>query len=407
MALLMGGKIIINILYISTAFPKEELGSTIFTDLAQELNECGHNVSVVAADSGILTESEFALERGLRVLRVRSDDYYNVGYIKKGFAALTLPRKLKKAIMRNLREADIDLVLFESPPPTLSGVVAWAMNFFNCGSFLMLKDIFPQNGADIGLYGDKSIVYRYFRRKEKALYNVASHIGCMSEANRDYIIDHNPDLDKSKVLVFPNTKKISRDNPKVVTYRLREKYSVPADSVVFLFGGNMGKPQAMDFLADAIITLRQEPQIFFALIGRGSEKKRIAEKLDGSGCTNYLMLDNMKRDEYEEFVLECDVGLILLDHRFTIPNFPSRVLTYMEYSMPVLTATDPVTDLPKMVMEADCGLCCLSDDLAGFTSNISKLASDNRLREQMGVNGREYIAKHFDVMESVRILESV
>jgi len=383
------------------------LGSTIFTDLAEELNECGHNVSVVAADSGILTKSELALERGLRVLRVRSDDYYNVGYIKKGFAALTLPGKLKKAIMRNLRGADIDLVLFESPPPTLSGVVAWAMDFFDCSSFLMLKDIFPQNGVDIGLYGSKSLVYRYFRSREKALYNVASRIGCMSEANKDYVINYNPDLDKSKVLVFPNTKKIGQTKSKVETYRLREKFSVPANSVVFLFGGNMGKPQAMDFLVDAIISLRNEANVFFALVGRGSEKKRIAEKLNGNRCGNYLMLDNMMRDVYEEFVRECDVGLILLDHRFTIPNYPSRILTYMEYSMPVIAATDPVTDLPKMVAEAGCGLCCLSDDLNGFISNIRKLASDSRLREQMGVNGREYVAKHFEVMESVRILQSM
>ena len=54
-------------------------------------------------------------------------------------------------------------------------------------------------------------------------------------------------------------------------------------------------------------------------------------------CVKFLILkkpENMKlmsklpKDDYDRMVAACDVGLIFLDHRFTIPNFPSRLLLY-------------------------------------------------------------------------------
>ena len=55
----------------------------------------------------------------------------------------------------------------------------------------------------------------------------------------------------------------------------------------------------------------------------------------------------MAKDDYDKMVGMANVGLIFLDKRFTIPNFPSRLLSYMEGSIPVLAATDVNTDVGK------------------------------------------------------------
>ena len=36
------------------------------------------------------------------------------------------------------------------------------------------------------------------------MYNAADYIGCMSPANVNYIIKHNPEIDASRVEVCPN-----------------------------------------------------------------------------------------------------------------------------------------------------------------------------------------------------------
>ena len=41
--------------------------------------------------------------------------------------------------------------------------------------------------------------------------------------------------------------------------------------------------------------------------------------------------------------------MIFLDHRFSIPNFPSRLLSYMQARVPVLAVTDPNTDIGDVI----------------------------------------------------------
>jgi len=396
-----------KILYISTAFPICEEGSTIYTDLAEELDKEGHKIIVAVAEGKNKFITKIENERGFEVLRIKVDNYYNVGFIKKGLASITISNRMIKGLKKHLRDYTCDLILFESPPVTMYKIVRWAMRRFRCPSYLMLKDIFPQNGVDLGIYSRKSIIFKYFRRQEKKMYCTATYIGCMSDANRQYILKHNKNLIENKVGIFPNTKKICEIPSKPDTYIYRKKYGIPELATVFLFGGNMGKPQALDFLAQTIIKLKNEKNIFFAMIGRGNEKQRIKDKLMSEGCKNFIMLDNMSRDEYEQFALECDVGLILLDYNFTIPNYPSRILTYMEYSMPILSATDKVTDVRDMIQRANCGISCFSNDLTSFVDKVCLLASDKQLRIEMGNNGRNFVEKNFDVNKSVKIINDV
>ena len=53
------------------------------------------------------------------------------------------------------------------------------------------------------------IIYRYFRNKEKELYALSDWIGCMSQANVDYVLKQNPEIDPGRVEVCPNSIEVS------------------------------------------------------------------------------------------------------------------------------------------------------------------------------------------------------
>lgn len=72
----------------------------------------------------------------------------------------------------------------------------------------MLKDIFPQNAVDLGMFSKKSFLYRMFRSKEEKLYELSDFIGCMSPANCEYVLKHNPAIDAAKVEICPNSVKL-------------------------------------------------------------------------------------------------------------------------------------------------------------------------------------------------------
>lgn len=393
-----------RVLYIATSFPEPDKGATIYTDLAEALHEAGHEITVAVSEQAKnRTTTQMSKERGFDVLRIVTGNYYDVGLIEKGITTLRIPGLMKKGIMEYLGEREFDMVLFESPPVTNATLVSWAKKKFNCKAYLMLKDIFPQNAADLGIVRQNGLLYKYFKHKETALYKTADIIGCMSPANRDFVLQHNSWMEPEKVELFPNTKRII-DDLLSNGFSMREKYEIPKDACVFLFGGNMGKPQYIDLLCAAVKEYKDDDSIFFLFIGRGTDRFKLEKTIIEHNVRNALVIENLPRNDYERITRECDVGLIVLDPRFTIPNYPSRILSYMEYAKPILAATDRVTDLKDLIQEAQCGEWVWSGDKDAFNSLIKEMAISTNLTAQ-GNNGREYMQKKFDVKRSVEILE--
>ena len=393
-----------KLLYIATSFPEPHKGATIYTDLAEALYEAGHKITVAVSEQPKnLSQTILKKERGFDVLRIVTGNYYDVSLIEKGITTLMIPIKMRLGISKYLGNEEFDFVLYEAPPVTNAKLVSWAKKKFKCPSYLMLKDIFPQNAVDIGMIKKNGLLYKFFLRKEKQLYDSASVIGCMSEANKKYILEHNAFINPNKVELFPNTKKLT-DKYSSGKYTMRQQYSIPNDACVFLFGGNMGKPQYVDLLCNAMVECKDDKSVFFLFVGRGTERHKLEKIIKDYNIKNALLLENLPRDMYEQITKECDVGLIVLHPDFTIPNYPSRILSYLEYAKPVLAATDNATDIKSFIEKVDCGEWTWSGDLGSFVEKIRIMANSNNLSER-GMKGRKYIENNLTVSQSVALLE--
>ena len=101
----------------------------------------------------------------------------------------------------------------------------------------------------------------------------------------------------------------------------------------------------------------------------------------------------LPKEDYDMLVKYCDVGLIFLDHRFTIPNYPSRLLSYLENKMPIICATDVNTDIGKIAEENGYGYWCESVRPKDFVALVDKmLVSDRRA---MGDKGYEFLKNNY------------
>lgn len=250
----------------------------------------------------------------------------------------------------------------------------------------MLKDIFPQNAVDLGMMRKGGILHRMFRKKEERLYAISDRIGCMSPANREYVINNNPSVNPAKVELCPNAV-MPIDIPVLSESErnaLLAKFEIPTDKTLFIYGGNLGKPQGIDFLLDVVNANKENHNSHIVIVGSGTEYPRIQQWFVDHKPNNATLLSAFPKDEYDKLIRACQVGLIFLDPRFTIPNFPSRLLSYLENSMPVLLATDPNTDMGKIAESAGFGLWSLSGDLDSFMKNMNTLASDPDKTMAMG-----------------------
>ena len=294
-----------------------------------------------------------------------------------------------------------DLVLYTTPPITFVSAVEYIKRRDNADTYLMLKDIFPQNAVDIGMMstsGIKGILYTYFRNKEKRLYKISNHIGCMSPANVRYILKHNPELNPKIVEICPNTTVIEDTGVNENTrLEIRGKYNIPLNKKVFIYGGNLGKPQGISFLVECLKKCK-EKDCFFLIVGQGTEYKRIEQYINEEKPCNCKLMKVLPSNEFQTMVAACDVGMIFLDHRFTIPNFPSRLLSYMKSKVPVLAVTDPNTDIGEIIVEGRFGWWCESNDAEEFSRKIEYIISlDQSQINLMKKNEFKYLKEKYGV----------
>lgn len=381
-----------RILFLSLA-PIHDLSERgIYPDLLRRFVENGHFVRVVSPEAG--AETKDTAYEGYAVLRVATAQVQKAGFIKKGIATLRVGPDIRRALENSCPNERYDLILMATPPVTLAGVVRHIKRRDGARVYLMVKDIWPQAIADLGVISPKGLIYRYYRGKEKALYALADRIGCTSQAHMDYIRKHNPQIDAARLALCPNSiEPVFQEVTPERRNELRKKYGVPPDKPVFLYGGNLGRPQGIPFLIRCLRDNAGKDDRFFVICGTGTDYEKLKAFVDREQPENVRLINGLPREEFEELTGACDVGLIFLDYRFTTPNFPSRLLSYMQAGLPVIACTDSSTDVGDAAVEGGFGWKCLSDDPKAFTEAAS--AACRADRGAMGDAAREYLLGHY------------
>lgn len=396
-----------NILFLSLGKYKSINERGIYTDLLRQFIANGDNVTILSAlEEKLDKSSQIINEEKCKIIQVYTGKIQKTNIIEKGINTLLIETRYKNAIKKYCRSVCFDLVLYPTPPITLVGAVSYAKRRDNAKSYLLLKDIFPQNAVDIGMLstkGIKGLIYKYFRNKEKKLYKISDYIGCMSQANVDYVLKHNPEISSEIVEICPNCIEVlDKSINDQARSNIREKYGIPLDKKVFVYGGNLGKPQGIDFLIKCMQSQKNNKDAYFLIVGDGTEYGKLEQFTKKYPQDNLKLMKRLPKEDYDTMVAACDVGMIFLDYRFTIPNFPSRLLSYMQAKIPVLACTDANTDIGDVVETNIFGWKCLSDDIDNFSSCVKK-TSDSDLKK-MGENGYNYLELNYNVENGYRII---
>lgn len=367
-----------NILFLTIGTMGSIEDHGIYPDLLRVFRDKGHNVYTISPyEKRTGLNTELKNENGVKMLHVRIGNITKCGLIEKGISTLQIERLFLKAIKRYYADVKFDLVLYSTPPITFAKVIEYIKGRDKARTYLMLKDIFPQNAVDLSMmtkHGIKSFIYRYFRKKEKNLYAISDRIGCMSKANVDYVLKHNPEISDDKIEVCPNCIEVQDMRLTEQERRImRDKYDIPQDKKVFVYGGNLGKPQGIPFIIECLKSQEKNNDAYFLVVGDGTEYSKLKSYFDESKPTNMKLMSHLPKDDYDRMIAACDVGMIFLDYRFTIPNFPSRLLSYMQAGLPILACTDPNTDIGDVIANGGFGWWCESNDVVAFADIVTKL----------------------------------
>lgn len=397
-----------NILFLTLLDFNSFSERNIYCDLLREFIKNGHDVYCISpVENRHKVETHF--EENGRLLKLKIGNTQKTNVIEKGISTITLERKFVNAIKTFFSDVKFDLILYSTPPITLQGAIRYVKERDGAKTYLLLKDIFPQNAVDLKMLskvGIKAPIYYYFRKKEKRLYKISDKIGCMSQANVDYILSHNRFLDSRNVEVCPNCIEVRPIN---ITDRekftVRNKYNLPQEKTIFIYGGNLGKPQDIPFIIDCLKSQKDNKNAFFLIVGDGTDYNKLKRYIDESLQENVRLMQRLPQEEFDYLVASCDVGMIFLDHRFTIPNFPSRLLSYMQAGLPVLACTDTNTDVGKTIVDNGFGWWCESNDIRKFDKIVKECTNFDF--SCMKIMEEKILEDQFSVYSVYKILEKI
>ena len=375
----------------------EEL--SMYPDLLRCFQEHGHEVFVAGVREqryGLPTELKTA--HGMKILRVRTGNITKTNPLEKGISTLLIGLQLRHAVNQYFKGIEFNLILYSTPPITILTTVKYLKKKHKAFTYLLLKDIFPQNALDIGMLketGPLGLITRYFFSIEKQLYLISDCIGCMSEANVEFIKTRHPYLLRKRIELCPNTMDLITVT-EVDRTAVRENLQLPKEKIIFICGGNFGKPQDVDFMIRVLQQNEGAVDRHFIMCGSGTEFYKLKKYSRERKAKHITILEALNKNEFHQLLDACDVGMIFLDHRFTIPNVPSRLLDYMNHSLPVIAATDTSTDVGEIITENGFGWWCESVDVKAYQKILEDICAHPEVLVPMGNKSRATLNDNYN-----------
>lgn len=162
----------------------------------------------------------------------------------------------------------------------------------------------------------------------------------------------------------------------------------------------------MSLIAAANI-LRNRDNIEFFIVGDGIEKQKMVNRANEYGLKNVRFLGMQPKSVYPYVVASSDVQLVLLNRNVKTPVVPSKILSSMAGARPVLASIPLDGDAPKLINEAQCGICIGPEDPVALAEKIIYLSENKDVCEKFTKNGREYVVQKYSLKKVVKDIEDM
>lgn len=378
------------LILVDSYLPSQKSGAKLIHDLGVEFRRLHHDVTILSPTDQIDRKLQISIEDGLRIARVKTGRIKGASNLMRGLNEARLSSLIWRRAGKFLAENPSDLIVFYSPTIFWGALVRRLKCLWHCPAYLILRDIFPQWAVDAGVLR-RGVIYRYFRRKEKEQYHTADVIGVQSPGDLDYFANNFARQNHRLDVLHNWTAEHEIDLPKT-DYRVRLGLQ---NRVVFFYGGSLGVAQDVGNIIRLAAGLADHPEIYFLLVGSGSEVPSLRKLIAQKDLKNILLLPSVEQREYLSMVGEFNVGLLTLDRRLTTHNIPGKLLAYLYWGMPVLASINLGNDLFKLVQENNAGICVENGKDAQLRDAAIKLSSDERLRRIMGQRARTLLETTF------------
>jgi glycosyltransferase involved in cell wall biosynthesis len=171
------------------------------------------------------------------------------------------------------------------------------------------------------------------------------------------------------------------------------------NSLILLHIGSFSPVKNHELLIEAFSRVeKQIPKIYLWLVGDGAERPKIEELVKDKQIIEKVRFLGI-RDDIPNLLAQADIFVLCSNSE----AFPVAILEAMASGLPVVATA--VGGVPEAVINGKTGILVPPNNPEALADAIFQLASNEALRQQMGMNARQRVAGLFDVKRITREYE--
>jgi glycosyltransferase involved in cell wall biosynthesis len=384
----------------NSVFSSTRVHPKMIYELAIELVQQGHKPIVISPGESKQVEKLVIKEiNGITFWEFRNGDIRGVSKTKRAINETLLSFNAWYSIHKELKDIKLDGVINYSPSIFFGPLVYYLKNKYNCPSYLILRDLFPQWAIDAGLIKKNSIIAKYFRFFEKLNYKSSDSIGFMSKANINVFKELNSEnYNKTILYNWSDTSPYCKSQNHI---SLRSSLGLEG-KVIFFYGGNIGLAQNMENLMRLARSMLINENAHFLFVGAGDEFELITTLKSEWNLINVDIIPSVPQDEYKAILSEIDIGIFSLAKEHKCHNFPGKLLGYMLESKPILGSVNVGNDLLDFINDYKVGYAYINGEDDKLLSSAIKLVNEKALVNKMGKNSFDLLNNVFSVRSATK-----
>lgn len=395
------------LLLVDSYIPVAQAAAVMMHDLAKEIKSRGHDVTVITPTPSINKPMHREDIDGINIIRVKTPDFKNINRssvnpisrklanIKRGFTESKLSQAIWNSAAGYLQGSKHDLIIYYSPSIFFGDLVCKLKHIWDCPSYLILRDIFPQWLVDAGEISPVHPGLWYLRHKENINYAAADTIAVQSPANLKYF--SNKDGNYNLEVLYNWTDNTRRRKS---TGSYRKKFGYTDNDVVFFFGGTFTEAQDMPNLLRLAKNLQDTPSAKFLFIGKGAKYKELETAISSGSHANVTLHPAVDHDTFLDIMADIDIGLITLGAHLKTHNIPGKLLDYLVFGKPVLASLNPGNDLADILEKSGAGIATINGDDFRLAEAARTLTANNTKRADLSRSALKLQKETFSVQNA-------
>lgn len=265
---------------------------------------------------------------------------------------LTLGSSMFWSCVRKFRVGDKVLVV--TAPPNLPFTTAVASLLKGASYTLLIHDYYPDQLVALGKLKSSSFAVKAMHFANAWLFKHAARIIVVGRDMAELVSARTDGLGVP-IKTIPNWADVDEIIPTERNRNSLLRELEVEDKLVVLSAGNIGRPTAIETVAECARSLGSDERFHFIFVGWGAKAEWLQQFIARHGLKNISMLGPRPRSEQQEFLNACDIGLVSLAPGMRGTAMPSRTYNILAAGKPVLALCDEGSELDRVISDDNVG----------------------------------------------------